>query len=180
MGLILLSPLMILVWIITLCTEGLPVLFRQKRLGKHEKPFKLLKFRSMKLNAPQIGAERIDEEKRAGMVTKWGSFMRKASLDELPQLFNILVGQMSFIGPRPGMPINIEPDLVKARRSYVPSAYTVKPGLSGCAQVYMHREPNVNEKAKWDSYYVQHVSLLLDAKLFFWTVLNLFGHEKGR
>lgn len=134
----------------------------------------------MRNDAKQLGAEHISEADREHMVTKWGAFMRKTSLDELPQLFNILVGQMSFIGPRPNLLEEIEPELVQLRRSYVPNAYVVKPGLSGFSQVYLHREPRIEEKAKWDSYYVQNLSFWLDFKIFCWSFLILFGYQKGK
>jgi O-antigen biosynthesis protein WbqP len=180
LGLIVLSPLMIIVWFITLCTEGTPVLFRQKRIGKNEKPFTLYKFRSMKKTAKQVAPSDISEQEQAQMETKWGRFMRKTSIDEFPQLFNILFGDMSFIGPRPGQGSEVEGDLIKARRSYVPSAYLVRPGLGGFAQVYMGREHNPDEKAKWDSFYVQNLSLWFDFKMFVWSFLCLFGYKKGR
>jgi O-antigen biosynthesis protein WbqP len=180
LGIIVLSPLLLLCWIITLCTEGYPAIFRQKRPGRHEKAFTILKFRSMKKNAPQVPAEDVTMEERIDMVTGWGRFMRRTSLDELPQLFNILFGQMSFIGPRPGLLVDKEPELVKARKSYVPSAYEVKPGLSGYAQIYLQRNHDVNLRAEADSYYVKHISFGLDAKIFFLSFLVPFGYVPGR
>lgn len=113
------------------------------------------------------------------MKTKWGSFMRKTSLDELPQLFNIFLGQMAFIGPRPDMIYNNE-EIHTARRSTNPSAYMVKPGLSGMAQIYMHRDHDPIKKAKWDSEYVRKVSMWTDIKLFVLSFLVLFGYDAGR
>jgi O-antigen biosynthesis protein WbqP len=180
LGLIVLSPLMIIVWFITLCTEGRPVLFRQKRIGKNEKPFTLYKFRSMKKTAKQVAPSDITAQEQKQMETKWGRFMRKTSIDEFPQLFNILCGDMSFIGPRPSQGPEVEGELIQARKSYVPSPYLVKPGLGGFAQVYMGREHDPDEKAKWDSFYVQHMSLWFDFKMFVWSFLCLFGYKKGR
>lgn len=113
------------------------------------------------------------------MKTKWGSFMRKTSLDELPQLFNIFLGQMAFIGPRPDMIENNE-EIHAARRSTNPSAYMVKPGLSGMAQIYMHRDHDPIKKAEWDSEYVRKVSMWTDIKLFVLSFLVLFGYDAGR
>jgi lipopolysaccharide/colanic/teichoic acid biosynthesis glycosyltransferase len=175
----LLSPLMIILAIVTKLTSKGPVFFRQKRLGKNEKPFTLLKFRSMRVDAIQAGQDKISEEERKNMVTPWGKFIRKTSLDELPQLFNILFGHMSFIGPRPGMAEN-EKELTENRRSFIPSAYDIKPGLSGYSQIYLRRNPNPVTKARFDSLYVQHFNLWLDFKIFVWSFLCLFGYEKGR
>jgi len=114
------------------------------------------------------------------MVTGWGKFMRKTSLDEIPQLFNILSGSMSFIGPRPSQNIDHEKELVLARESFVPNAYEVKPGLSGYAQIHMKREHDVMEKAKEDSYYVQHFNFWFDAQIFVYSFFLAFGFVKGR
>jgi O-antigen biosynthesis protein WbqP len=179
LGIAILSPLLFLLAIGTKLTSRGPVFFRQKRLGKNEKPFTLLKFRSMKTDAIQAGQENLTEEQREMMVTKWGRFIRRTSLDELPQLFNILSGSMSFIGPRPGMAENDE-TLIRNRRSFFPSAYSVKPGLSGYSQIYLRRNPDPIIKARCDSWYVQHLCLWLDIKIFIWSFLCLFGYERGR
>lgn len=180
LGIILLSPALIIIATTTKLTSRGPVLFRQKRLGKDEKPFVLLKFRSMKVDVPQLGQESMSVDQQKEMTTKWGSFMRKTSLDELPQLFNIFIGNMSFIGPRPGMTKEYSSELVQARESFVPSPYAVKPGLSGLAQLDLRREPDVIQKAKYDSKYVQEFNFLMDAKLFIKSFLVLIGFYKGR
>jgi lipopolysaccharide/colanic/teichoic acid biosynthesis glycosyltransferase len=178
-GLLILSPLMIILTILTKLTSRGPVFFRQKRLGKSEKPFTLLKFRSMRVDAEQLGQEKISDVDRENMVTSWGKFIRKTSLDELPQLFNIFVGRMSFIGPRPEMAENDEL-LHRNRLSFFPNAYRVKPGLSGYSQIYLRRNPDPIIKSRADSWYVQHLSFWLDFKIFVWSFLCLFGYEKGR
>lgn len=139
----------------------------------------MIKFRSMRIGVKQIGQENLNEKEQASMTTSWGRFMRKTSIDEIPQLFNILAGSMSFIGPRPGM-IENGNELIKARESFLPSAYEVKPGLSGYAQIHMKRNPNVIEKAKEDSYYVRKMSFLLDCKIFIYSLLFAFGVVQGR
>lgn len=106
--------------------------------------------------------------------------MRKTSIDELPQLFNIFLGNMAFIGPRPGQDKEHEAELYEARHGSNPSAYLVKPGLSGMAQLYMHRDHDPIKKAKWDSEYVRKVSLWTDIKLFVLSFLVLFGYDAGR
>jgi lipopolysaccharide/colanic/teichoic acid biosynthesis glycosyltransferase len=178
-GIIVLSPLLLLIAFLTKATSKGPVFFRQKRVGKNEKPFTLLKFRSMRTSAIQAAQENLSDKDRENMVTKWGKFIRKTSLDELPQLFNIFSGKMSFIGPRPGMADN-EETLLISRRSFVPSAYTVKPGLSGYSQIYLRRNHDPIAKARCDSWYVQNLGFILDAKIFILSLLCLFGYEKGR
>jgi lipopolysaccharide/colanic/teichoic acid biosynthesis glycosyltransferase len=180
LGIVLLSPVLLICAIVTKCTSKGPVFFKQERIGKHEKPFKLLKFRSMRVDAPEIAPADMSPEEQAKLVTKWGGFMRKTSLDEIPQLFNIFVGQMSFIGPRPSQGYAIEAGLIDMRRSYTPSVYEIKPGISGYAQVVLHREHNEKKKAECDAYYVLHFSLWLDTKLFLRTIFGIFGDEKGR
>jgi len=178
LGILILSPLLLIIAIITKISSKGPVLFKQERLGKDEKVFILLKFRSMKVDAVQIGAESISIEEQEAMMTKWGKFMRKTSLDEFPQLFNILTGKMSFIGPRPEM-IGATDDLRKARQNMNPSPYSVKPGLGGYAQIYLRRNHDPIKKAEYDSYYVKHFSFWLDIKLFLMSFLVLFGLYKG-
>jgi O-antigen biosynthesis protein WbqP len=179
-GLLILSPLMLFVALMTKLTSKGPVFFRQIRLGKNEKPFILLKFRSMRTDARQVPPEYMTIDEQQAMVTSWGRFIRKTSLDELPQLFNILAGDMSFIGPRPSQDAEHERELIQERKSYYPSAYLVKPGLSGYSQVYLHRNHNYKDKAKYDSWYVQHISFWLDVKIFIWSLLGVFGSDKGR
>jgi O-antigen biosynthesis protein WbqP len=180
LGIVILSPVLLFCAIMTKCTSQGPVIFKQERLGLHKKPFVLYKFRSMKCDAPQFTPANTSCEQQKSYTTKWGEFMRKSSLDELPQLFDILLGEMSFVGPRPSQTESIEAELVAARDSYLPSAYEVKPGLGGYAQIHMKREHDIYEKAKEDSYYVQNMSLVLDTKVFLYSFLCLFGVTKGR
>ena len=180
LGITLLSPLILICAIVTKCTSRGPIFFKQERVGRHEKLFKLLKFRSMRIDAPEIAPVDITAEQQKQMTTKWGSFMRKTSLDEIPQLFNIFVGQMSFIGPRPSQGYSVEPALIDMRRSYSPSVYEIKPGISGYAQVVLHRDHDEKKKAACDAYYVKNFSFWMDCKLFFRTIFGIFGEEKGR
>ena len=109
--------------------------FVQERIGKNKKVFKLIKFRSMRLDAdPNLAPSDMNAEHQQSMETGFGKFLRKTSIDETLQLFNILAGQMGFIGPRPGAAHN-EEELIAARESYTPSAFDVRPGMSGYAQV---------------------------------------------
>lgn len=158
-------------------TKGHPI-FVQKRIGKNKKVFKLLKFRSMKLDSNPNLAPSDMEGEDSTKNTKFGSFLRKTSLDETLQLFNILIGQMAFIGPRPGNAVN-EEHLIVCREKYKPNAYVVKPGLTGLAQVRMKRGHNPEKKAYFDHEYVKNLSLWLDIKIFVLTILKLFGAVKG-
>lgn len=160
-------------------TKGHPV-FRQERYGKNEKVFKMIKFRSMRLDAdPNLAPSEMNENTQKSMETKFGKFLRATSIDETLQLFNILVGDMAFIGPRPGSAHN-EEFLRECRKSYNPSAYYVRPGISGYAQIKMQRTHDPEFKAKWDSRYVERMSFWFDVKVFVYTILKIFGAVKGR
>lgn len=169
-------------WILIInivATNGHPI-FVQKRLGKHKKMFRMLKFRSMKVDAAQnVGAPKMNKTKHKQMDTWFGPFLRKSSIDETLQLFNILAGSMAFVGPRPGMAINDE-YLTKCREKYTPSAFEVKPGITGYAQIKMKRKHNPAFKAKWDSKYVERMSFIFDIKIFVYTIFKIFGAVKGR
>lgn len=178
LGIVILSFPMLIVAIITKLSSKGPILFKQERLGKNEVPFKLYKFRSMKVGSKEIAPDGLTVEEQRNMTTKWGRFLRKTSLDEIPQLFNILGGSMSFIGPRPCT--DKETVLMEARRTTEIPVYLVKPGLSGYAQIYLRRDHDPIKKAELDSYYVKHLSLWLDIKMFFMSFLVVFGLYKGR
>lgn len=160
-------------------TRGRPF-FVQERYGRHEKVFKMIKFRSMKVSAdPNLAPSDMDEDTQKNMYTSFGNFLRKTSIDETPQLLNIFIGQMAFIGPRPGSAHN-EEFLRECRKKYTPNAYDVKPGISGYAQIKMKREHDPEFKAEWDHKYVLRMSFFFDCGLFFYTILKLFGAVKGR
>lgn len=179
-GILFLIPL-VWWWVLLInlfATKGHPF-YVQKRFGKHKKVFGLLKFRSMRNDAPEIAPHNMTIEERKKYETKFGKFLRKTSLDETPQLFNIFIGQMAFIGPRPGAAKN-EEELAALRESYNPSAFEVKPGLGGLAQLNMNREHEPNDKARYDHEYVKNISLWLDIKIFVLTILHIFGKGKGK
>ena len=169
-------------WVIpvnAIVTKGHPF-FVQERYGKHLKVFKMIKFRSMRLDAnPNLAPSDMDENNQKSMETGFGRFLRKTSIDETPQLLNIFIGQMAFIGPRPGSAHN-EEFLKECRLKYAPNAYDVKPGISGYAQIKMKREHNPEEKAVFDHSYVAKISLFLDASIFVMTLLKVFFSTKGR
>ena len=166
-------------WIIlvnAIVTKGHPF-FVQERYGKYQKVFKILKFRSMRLDVdPNLAPSDMNEEKQKTLETPFGSFLRKTSLDETPQLLNVFIGQMAFIGPRPGSAHN-EEYLRECRLQYTPNAFDVKPGISGYAQIKMKREHVPGSKAEWDHIYVEKMSLWFDIKIF---LITLFGSTKGR
>lgn len=169
-------------WVIpvnAIVTRGHPF-FVQERYGKNKKIFKMIKFRSMKMDAdPNLAPSDMGEKKQKSMETKFGAFLRKTSIDETPQLINIFIGQMAFIGPRPGSAHN-EEHLRECREKYTPSAFDVKPGISGYAQIKMKREHDPEFKAEWDSKYVERMSLWFDIEIFGYTILKIFGAVKGR
>ena len=145
--------------------DGGPVIYKSKRMGKGCKVFNTYKFRSMKVNREELHSNLTHEQ----MVTKVGKFIRKTSLDELPQLINILKGEMSFIGPRPWIPDYYEwftPE--QKRRS------DVLPGISGLAQVKGRNGINIFKKIEYDLYYVDHISFIMDMKLVVETVVQVF------
>lgn len=171
-GLIILFPFFILISIAIKIDSKGPVLFKQKRYGKNKKHFYIYKFRSMRIDAPKNEAtyNLMDSNK---YITKVGNILRKTSLDELPQLINILRGEMSIIGPRPV--IIKEYDLIEARDVY--GANDIRPGITGWAQINGRDEVSINEKAELDGYYVKNMSIGMDIKCFFMTVLYVLKRE---
>jgi lipopolysaccharide/colanic/teichoic acid biosynthesis glycosyltransferase len=145
-----------------------PIFYNALRRGKDGKPFKMFKFRSMYVNSPDIRNEdgstfNADDDPR---VTKIGKLMRKTSLDEIPQLFNVLLGDMSFVGPRPTLATKSYDEVELERRK----RYDVRPGITGYAQAYFRNSISQAEKFTYDLYYVDHVSFLLDVKVVLKTV----------
>lgn len=162
---------MLLISLIILITDPGPVFFRQKRFGKGKKYFRILKFRTMKTNTPDVPTDKL---KNPGQyVTKIGRFLRKTSLDELPQLFNILMGQMSFIGPRPAL---WNQEALITLRDKV-NANDVRPGLSGWAQINGRDDIPEKKKAELDGEYVEKMSFWFDCKCFFGTFIKAFRSE---
>ena len=167
-----LLPFLILISIIIKLTSRGPILFIQLRIGKDKKPFRILKFRTMHNNVTEIPSSDLSPDEIKRMSTKIGTMLRKTSLDELPQIFNILIGQMSFVGPRPGAMRN-EEYLVAERDKYSPSPFSVLPGLTGYAQTH-GRNIGYILKAKLDHHYVVHMSLWLDIKILLLTIIQFF------
>lgn len=161
---ILTFPLFVLVWILIKIFMGSPVILPQKRAGHHGKIFTLYKFRTMSFKKSPSGKLLPDEMR----ITKLGAFLRKTSLDEIPQFYNVLKGDMSFIGPRPFMECEIKALSKKSFRRH-----DVLPGLSGLAQISGRNEITVEEKISKDLEYVDNISFLLDAKIFIITLIKV-------
>ena len=171
-GMIVLSPFcLLLVLAIKLDSKG-PVLFKQKRIGLHKKHFYILKFRTMRIDTPKDTPTHLLENPEQ-WITKVGKFLRKTSLDELPQIWNIFVGDMSIVGPRPALWNQY--DLIEERDRY--GANDVLPGLTGWAQIHGRDELPIAKKAELDGYYVQHLSFLLDVRCFFGTIKSVAKSE---
>lgn len=168
---ILVSPLVIFIALaIKLESKG-PIIFKQTRTGRNSKPFEIYKFRSMKEGTPDVPTSQIN--KSGCQITKVGKFLRKSSLDEIPQLINILKGDMTFIGPRPV--IVSETKLINLRKEKGIDA--LYPGISGWAQVNGRDEIDIYEKVKYDYEYLQKMSLSFDLKIAFITGLKVLKSE---
>lgn len=167
---VLLIPFVLISLLILITNPG-PVFFRQKRFGKNKKMFKILKFRTMKVDTPDLPTDKIKNPEQ--YITGIGRILRKTSLDELPQVFNIFIGQMSFIGPRPALWNQTE--LIKLRDQT--GANDVRPGLSGWAQINGRDEIPEKKKAELDGEYVKKMSFWFDIKCFFGTFIKVFKRE---
>lgn len=167
LGLIVASWLYLLIIIAIKIDDPGPVFFTQKRVGIHKKHFKLVKFRSMKMSTPHDTPTHLLENPDQ-YITRVGKFLRKTSLDEIPQLWNILKGDMSVIGPRPALWNQY--DLLDERDRY--GANDVRPGLSGWAQICGRDELEIQDKARLDGEYVQKMSFLFDCRCFFGTAVS--------
>lgn len=171
-GLIVLTPIfLILIVGIKLESRG-PVLFKQKRVGINKTHFNILKFRTMKIDTPKDTPTHL-LDKPDQYITKMGKFLRKSSLDELPQIWNIFVGQMSIIGPRPALWNQF--DLIAERDKY--GANDVPPGLTGWAQINGRDELPIELKAKLDGDYVKKISFCMDVKCFFGTIVSVLKSD---
>lgn len=172
LGILALSPvLLIIALLIRLDSKG-PILFRQKRVGRHKTYFNILKFRTMRVDAPHDMPTHLIVDPEA-YLTRVGKVLRRTSLDELPQLFNILAGQMSIIGPRPAL--WNQDDLIAARDLY--HANDVMPGLTGWAQINGRDELEIEEKARLDGEYAARISFAFDCKCFFGTIHTVISRD---
>ena len=168
LALIVLSWLYLIIAILIKLTSPGPVLFKQDRIGKDGKVFKILKFRSMKVGAEKSGVYSDNKDPR---VTKVGKFIRATSVDELPQLFNILKGDMTLIGPRP--PLTYHPWPLEEYTDEQKRMFEVRPGITGWAQTHGRKDVEWNQRIKLNVWYVDHVSFGLDFKIFWLTIFKI-------
>jgi lipopolysaccharide/colanic/teichoic acid biosynthesis glycosyltransferase len=178
MALFALPLLLVAIPIVGICIkieDGGPVFYNANRIGKNFNVFKMYKFRTMKVNAPDIRTEdgstyNGDNDDR---VTKIGKLLRKTSIDELPQIFNVLLGNMSFVGPRPILPIKD----ISSFTDFMFERMTVLPGITGYNQAYFRNSIPRIEKYKNDAYYVKHKNLLLDVKIVLKTLETILKRK---
>ena len=163
-ALIILSPLFLIVSVCILISDGSPVFVRQKRVGKNNELFEIYKFRTMKRGTENVASNDLSDANVK--ITKFGKILRATSIDELPQLLNILNGTMSLIGPRPLIPE--ETKIRELRQEY--NVYSVRPGITGWAQVNGRDNVSAEKKALLDKEYVEKQSLMFDIKIFFMTI----------
>ena len=171
-GMLVLSPLLLILCIAIKVDSPGPILFKQKRVGIHKQHFNILKFRTMRIDTPHDMPTHLLKDPDQ-YITRVGHFLRKTSLDELPQLWNIFVGDMAVMGPRPALWNQY--DLLAQRDKY--GANDVRPGLTGWAQIHGRDELEIDEKAKLDGYYVEHLSFEMDVKCFFGTIVAVLDHD---
>lgn len=167
---LLLIPICVVALMVALTSRG-PVIYRSDRVGQHNKVFKMPKFRTMRIDTPAVATHLLQDPQQ--YLTPVGGFLRKSSLDELPQLWSIMTGAMSFVGPRPAL-FN-QDDLIALRTQH--GVDKVLPGLTGWAQINGRDELQIPEKVKLDLDYVKRQSLLLDLKIIFWTFLKVLGRD---
>lgn len=171
-GILLLSPLFLILMLAVYIDDPGPFFFRQKRVGIHQSTFYLWKFRSMKVSTPKDVPTHLLENPEQ-YISRVGRFLRKTSLDELPQIFQIFTGSMSIVGPRPALWNQF--DLIEERDRY--GANDVRPGLTGWAQINGRDELSIAEKARYDGEYVARLSFAFDVKCFFGTFGKVLRQE---
>lgn len=171
-GIVVLSPIYLLVALAIVIDDPGPVFFRQKRVGIHKTHFQMLKFRTMRMNTPHDVPTHLLEDPHR-YITRVGRILRKTSLDELPQIFQIFTGKMAVIGPRPALWNQY--DLIEQRDLY--GANDIRPGLTGWAQINGRDELPIDVKARLDGEYARNVSFLFDCKCFFGSITAVLKHK---
>jgi len=179
LSLVLFAPLIFIISLAIRMDSKGPVFYRQERVGEDEKKFNLLKFRSMNVDAEENGPvwAKVDDER----VTRVGQIIRKLRFDEIPQMFNVLKGEMSFIGPRPERPFFV--DSLKNEIPFYSERHVVRPGITGWAQIsyqYGASKEDALEKLKYDLYYIKHMSLILDLMILYETIKIVFWGKGAR
>ena len=176
-GIVVASPVLAIVALAVKLDSKGPVIFKQERLGKDGKVFLIYKFRSMCVGAEKMGSGQYSF-KGASRITRVGKIIRATSLDELPQFFNIIKGDMSFIGPRPTL--TYHPWKLEEYTEFQRRRFEVRPGITGLAQVNGRKKIDWVERIKYDVEYVDNMSLALDCKILFKTVVNVFMMKDNR
>src|SRR5690554_1548708 len=171
-GLIILLPFFIIIIVAIKLNSRGPILFKQKRVGKNKKHFNIYKFRTMRIDTPKDTPTHMLENPEQ-WITGVGKFLRKTSLDELPQIINIIKGDMSIVGPRPALWNQY--DLIEERDKY--GANDIYPGLTGYAQIKGRDELPIEQKAELDGYYTKNIGFWLDVKVFFGTIVSVFKSD---
>lgn len=172
-GTILISPLLIIISLIIKMESKGPIFFKQKRLGLNGQTFSIYKFRTMVVGAEKIGDGLKVKSKGDSRITKVGQFLRKTSLDELPQFFNVIKGDMSLVGPRP--PVTYHPyDGYNNYPKWAKKRFCMRPGVTGLAQITVRNSVPWDERIKYDNQYIEGFTLLLDLKILLKTVFKIF------
>lgn len=171
-GILVLAPVYLILALAIKIDDPGPILFRQKRVGIHKSHFQIMKFRTMKMETPRDMPTHLLENPEQ-YITRVGKILRKTSLDELPQIFQIFTGEMSIIGPRPALWNQF--DLIAERDKY--GANDVRPGLTGWAQINGRDELPIDVKARFDGEYVRNMSFLFDCKCFFGTIASVLRSD---
>lgn len=174
-GIIILSPILIIIALSIKLTSKGPVFFKQERLGKNGQIFKIIKFRTMVLNAENIGSGLFVKSEKDNRITKVGRVLRATSLDELPQLFNVLIGNMSLVGPRP--PVLHHPYKYEDYNETQKKRFEMKPGMTGLAQVTVRNSVSWDERILIDVKYIEKFNIWLDIKILFKTFIKIFRRE---
>lgn len=171
MAIIILSPLIVIIALIVKLTSSGPILFKQRRMGKDNKEFNIYKFRTMRTDTPDVATHLLENPEQ--YITKIGRFMRKTSLDELPQLFNILKGEMSVVGPRPAL--YNQDDLIRLRIEK--EVHKLVPGLTGWAQINGRDEIPIPQKVELDAKYIEIMGFWMDIKIILMTISSVVKSE---
>ena len=172
-GLILISPLLIIISILIKFTSKGPIFFQQERLGQYGEIFNIFKFRTMVVNAEKMGDGLSVKTKNDNRITKVGKVLRATSLDELPQLFNVLIGNMSLVGPRP--PVTYHPySGYEQYPEWAKKRFLLKPGMTGLAQITVRNAVSWQERIKVDNEYIDSFNIWFDIQILFKTFLKLF------
>lgn len=174
-GMIIISPILISIALSIKLTSKGPVFFRQERLGKSGKVFKIVKFRTMVVNAENIGDGLWVKSGNDNRITRVGKFLRATSLDELPQLFNVIMGQMSLVGPRP--PVTFHPYKFEEYNDFQRRRFEMRPGITGLTQVTVRNSVTWDERIPSDVKYVERFNVWLDIETLFKTFFKVIGRE---